>query len=172
MVSLRWRDERSSEDEYSIGGKESTAAVRFLRANPTAIRQREPPRAPADMSLTRPGDPHMTQPTSAPRDDNDRDLDRVAQELAGRLRARGVAVHDDDTPEAIVAMVEAVEAFEHAVEKRGGDLMVDEPPARHAGQPDDPHFLLPPRGDDESFAQYAGRLAAATAAIRKHKPHA
>jgi broad specificity phosphatase PhoE len=113
----------------------------------------------------------MTHASGAPRDDHDRDLTRVSQELAGRLRARGVAVHDDDSPRAIVAMVEAVEAFERAVEARGGDLMMDEPPANHAGQPDDPHFLLPARGDDESFAAYSGRLAAATAAIRRHKPH-
>ena len=113
----------------------------------------------------------MTQPESTPRDETDRDVARVSQELAGRLRARGVTVHDDDSPEAIVALVEAVETFERAVEAHGGDLMMDEPPAHHAGQPDDPHFLLPPRGDDESFSQYIARLAAATAAIRKHKPH-
>jgi len=114
----------------------------------------------------------MTQPTGAPqRDESDRDLARVTEELAGRLRARGVAVHDDDSPDAVVALVEAVEEFERAVESRGGDLMMDEPPARHAGEPDDPHFLIPARGDDESFAQYSGRLAAATAAIRRHKPH-
>ncbi len=113
----------------------------------------------------------MTQPDSAPSSERDRDIARVSQELAGRLRARGVAVHDDDSPEAIVRIVEAVEAFERAVEAHGGDLMVDEPPAHYAGQPDDPHFLLPQRGDDESFVAYAGRLAAATTAIRKHKPH-
>jgi hypothetical protein len=113
----------------------------------------------------------MTQPNSAPRTDADRDIARVSQELTGRLLARGVAVHDDDRPEDIVMLVEAVEAFERAVEKHGGDLMMDEPPAHHAGQPDDPHFLLPPRGDDESATAYASRLAAATAAIRKHKSH-
>jgi broad specificity phosphatase PhoE len=113
----------------------------------------------------------MTQPSGAPRDENDRDLARVSEELAGRLRARGVAVHDGDTPDAIVALVEAVEAFERAVEAHGGDLMMDEPPARHAGQPDDPHFLIPARGDDESFAQYRARLVAATTSIRDHKPH-
>lgn len=113
----------------------------------------------------------MTQPSGTPRDENERDLTRVSDELAARLRARGVAVHDDDSTDAIVALVEAVEAFESAVESHGGDLMMDEPPARHAGQPDDPHFLIPARGDDESFAQYRDRLVAATAAIRSHKPH-
>ena len=113
----------------------------------------------------------MTQPSGAPRDDSDRDLARVSEEIAGRLRARGVAVHDDDSPETLVAVLEGVEAFERAVEAHGGDLMMDEPPAHHAGQPDDPHFLLPVRGDDESFTQYLGKLTAATAAIRQHKPH-
>ena len=50
--------------------------------------------------------------------------------------------------------------------------MMDEPPANQAGQPDDPHFLLPPRSDDESGSAYGTRLAEQTAAIRKHKPHA
>ena len=112
----------------------------------------------------------MTQPNSTPRDD-DRELARVAESLAGRLTARGVAVHADDSPEAIVLLLDHVEAFERAVEARGGDLMVDEPPAHHEGQPDDPHFLLPARGDDESPSAYATRLANATVAIRRHKPH-
>lgn len=114
----------------------------------------------------------MTQPDIAPRDENDRDLARVSQELAGRLRARGVAIHDDDSPDTIVLLLETVEAFERAVEAQGGDLMMDEPPANQAGQPDDPHFLLPPRGDDESGSAYGTRLAEQTAAIRKHKRHA
>jgi hypothetical protein len=113
----------------------------------------------------------MTNPSGAPRDESDRDRARVAEELEGRLLARGVAVRDDDSPEGIVALVEAVEAFERAVEAGGGDLMMDEPPPHHAGQPDDPHFLLPPRADDESAPQYRARLDAATAAIRHHKPH-
>jgi hypothetical protein len=113
----------------------------------------------------------MTQPQSTPRDDDDRDLTRVSQELAARLRARGVAVHDADSPDAIVLLVEAVEAFERAVQARGGDLMMDEPPRNHAGEPDDPHFLLPARADDESASAYAARLGAATAAVRRHKPH-
>ena len=113
----------------------------------------------------------MTQPGSAPHDENDRDLARVSLVLASRLRARGVEIHDDDSPDAIVLLLEGVEAFERAVESRGGDLMMDEPPANQAGQPDDPLFLLPSRGVDESSAAYATRLAAATTAARKHRPH-
>jgi broad specificity phosphatase PhoE len=113
----------------------------------------------------------MSHPPITPRDDDNRDLARVSQELAARLRTRGVAVHDDDAPDAIVLVSEAVETFERAVQSRGGDLMVDEPPRNHAGEPDDPHFLLPTRADDESASAYAARLSAATADVRKHHPH-
>ncbi|HEV7992128.1 MAG TPA: hypothetical protein VGP25_09900 [Gemmatimonadaceae bacterium] len=108
----------------------------------------------------------MIQPASAPRDD-DRDVARVTQDIAGRLRQRGVAVHDDETPEEIVRLLEAVEAFERAVESRGGDLMVDEPPDRSAEQPDDPAFLLPSRAADESASAYLERLSAATEMVRR-----
>ena len=39
----------------------------------------------------------------------DRERDRVAAELASRLRARGVAIRDDDSNDAVSAMEEAVE---------------------------------------------------------------
>ncbi|MEO8564036.1 MAG: hypothetical protein ABI601_18290 [bacterium] len=108
----------------------------------------------------------MTQPTSAPREDES-DLARVTQNLAARLRQRGVAVHDDESSEEIVQLLEAVESFERAVESRGGDLMMDEPPANAAVQPDDPAFLLPSRADDESAAAYIERMSAATEGIRR-----
>jgi hypothetical protein len=98
------------------------------------------------------------------------DVARIAQEMASRLRARGVAVYDSDSPDHVVQLVEAVEEFERAVESRGGDLMVDEPPARGAAQPDDPHFLLPTRAADESVSNYLKRLRVATDAVREHPP--
>jgi hypothetical protein len=110
---------------------------------------------------------HMTQPES--RNEWNRDVSRVAGELAERLRARGIAVNDDDSPDDVVAMAEAVEEFESAVESRGGDLMVDEPPVRGAPQPDDPHFLLPKRAADESVSDYLERLKRRTAAVRQHQ---
>lgn len=98
------------------------------------------------------------------------DVARVAQEMAGRLRSRGVEVYDSDSPDDVVQLVEGVEEFERAVESRGGDLMVDEPPAKGAAQPDDPHFLLPTRAADESVSNYLRRLRAATDAVRAHPP--
>jgi len=112
----------------------------------------------------------MTQFGNTSNDWN-RDVARVAQEMASRLRARGVTVYDWDSPEDVVELVESVEEFERAVESRGGDLMVDEPPTTGAPQPDDPHFLLPTRAADESVSNYVKRMRAATASVREHRPH-
>ena len=109
----------------------------------------------------------MDNPGSARRDD-DREITRVTQDIAGRLRQRGVAVHDDESPEEIVELLEQVEAFERAVESAGGDLMVDEPPADGSRQPDNPAFLIPSRAADETATAYLNRLIAATDAIRRH----
>lgn len=99
----------------------------------------------------------------------DPDVSRVAQEMAGRLRTLGVDVYDTDSPEDVFRLTEGVEAFERAVESRGGDLMVDEPPAHGAtAEPDDPHFLLPKRAADESVTAYLRRLKQARAAVRQH----
>jgi hypothetical protein len=68
-------------------------------------------------------------------------------------------------------MVEALEEFEHEVEARGGDLMVDEPPSPNTAQPDDWHFLLPVRSRSESATKFIGRLREATTAVREHRPH-
>jgi hypothetical protein len=111
----------------------------------------------------------MTQ-ADYPSDHWSPDVARVAQEIAGRLRSRGVAVYDSDSPNEVLQLVEGVEEFERAVESRGGDLMVDEPPIAGQAQPDDPHFLLPTRAADEYVANYLRRLSAATAAVREHPP--
>jgi hypothetical protein len=113
----------------------------------------------------------MTNPDSTSNEWN-ADVARVAQELSTRLRARGIEIHDSDSPDDVELLLESVEAFEEAVESQGGDLMVDEPPARGSAQPDDPHFLLPTRSADESVSRYVNRLNAATAAVRAHRPHA
>ena len=108
----------------------------------------------------------MDNPGSTRRGD-DLEVARVTQDIAGRLRQRGIDVHDDESPEEIVLLLEQVEAFERAVESHGGDLMVDEPPADGSRQPDDPAFLLPSRSADESATAYLNRLIAATDAIRR-----
>lgn len=95
------------------------------------------------------------------------DVARVSQEIASRLQTRGIAVRASDSPDEVVQMLERVEAFEDAVQAGGGDLMVDEPRGDGRAQPDDPRFLLPTRGDDESVAGYLTRLNAAIEVARK-----
>lgn len=95
----------------------------------------------------------------------DGDVARVAQELADRLRTRGVDVYESDSPDDVERLTEAVEEFENAVEARGGDLMMDEPPTQGRAQPDDPRFLLLSRAADESAVTYVRRLKAAIAAM-------
>ena len=108
----------------------------------------------------------MTQPNDpgARRED----LERVAGEMVGRLDRLGIRVSGDERPEDLLAIVEAVERFEDAVESHGGDLMVDEGPPGKTAQPDDRHFALPLRRDDESIPRYVERLNRATAELRDH----
>jgi hypothetical protein len=94
------------------------------------------------------------------------ELNRVTEMLAGRLRSRGVLVHPDDSADELGNLMEAVEAFEAAVEARGGDLMVDEPPAGKPVQPDNASFALPIRTARESAQAFLSRIEAATARLR------
>jgi hypothetical protein len=100
------------------------------------------------------------------RDDGERDLQRVSDEVRDRLRARGVDTEPADSPEDVAMLLEAVEEFELAVESHGGDLFVDEPPQGRAAQPDDPRFELPVRTPQETARAYLRRLADATGRIR------
>ena len=111
----------------------------------------------------------MTSPEN-PSSEWSADVSRVSQEMASRLRARGVEVYDADSPDDILRLIEGVEEFERAVQSRGGDLMVDEPPGGGLAQPDDPHFVLPKRGADESISVYLRRLRGGIAAVRQHPP--
>jgi hypothetical protein len=87
---------------------------------------------------------------------------RVSDEIADRLRARGVDVTRDDSNEELVQLLEAVEQFEQTVERSGGDLMVDEAIAGvSATDPDDRAFVLPSRHPQESVGAYLERIAEA-----------
>lgn len=104
-------------------------------------------------------DENMTSPgTNAGGDDVGRNVALVV----ARLRQRGVEVNQAEDAEELALLLEAVEAFEVAVELRGGDLMVDEPPAGGEPEPDDSRFLLPSREPEESIAAFRARLLEAT----------
>lgn len=113
----------------------------------------------------------MAEPRDDPRQNDSRDIARVTQEVASRLRGSGVDVYDNDSPEELVRLLDAVEGFERSVQRHGGDLMVDEPPDDVRGEPDDPLFLIPTRSADESVASYIRRLDALTSAIRARRPN-
>jgi hypothetical protein len=108
----------------------------------------------------------MTHPEPRPENESLDDLQRVADEVRERLRARGVAAEATDSPEDLAVLLESVEDFEIAVESRGGDLFVDEPPLGSEGQPDDPRFAIPARVPRESARTYASRLTEAASRIR------
>jgi hypothetical protein len=92
------------------------------------------------------------------------------QQIADRLRGRGVTLLGNESSEELGTLLEAVERFETATVSRGGDLMVDQPPRGSTPQPDDVHFVLPRRNEDESVARYVARLDAATRTVHHHLP--
>lgn len=94
--------------------------------------------------------------------------DSVAAEIAARLRSRGIDVSGHDGPEELGDLMTAVERFEAAVERHGGDLMVDD---LKSSQPDDRHFVVPRRERGESIRAYIGRIDDATEQLHRHPPH-
>jgi hypothetical protein len=116
------------------------------------------------------GEAGMERLDDVRREEREGDLGRVANEIAGRLRSRGVDVLSSDTPEDVAALLDAVEAFELAVEEQGGDLMLVEPPEGVDAEPDETTFVLPRRRPSESASDYVRRLQVAAAAVRQHPP--
>lgn len=104
------------------------------------------------MSLT-PQRPNATDDDLNPHRADDQA--RVAAEIRGNLRQRGVHVHDDEGGDDLVRALEAVERFENARAALGGDSMINTPGTR---QPERAEFVIPQRADDETLAQYATRV--------------
>lgn len=81
------------------------------------------------------------------------------------MRRRGIPLSGNERPEELADLLSAVERFEAAVEARGGDLMVDD---LQSSQPDDRHFVLPPRGPNQTLRDYIAHVDGATAKVRDH----
>lgn len=79
----------------------------------------------------------------------------VREELEARLRHRGASVNGAETDDEVLALSNAVEAFERAVMQAGGDLMVDTP---ESSQPDNSAYVLPQRRGDEPVDAYVRRI--------------
>jgi hypothetical protein len=110
----------------------------------------------------------MTKRASTNTDARDDERRRVADEMAARLRGRGVRLDGREAGEELANLLEAVEEFEGVVQAHGGDLMVDEP-VRSGGPvtPDDQAFVLPARRERESVSEFIERIAEATARARR-----
>jgi hypothetical protein len=92
----------------------------------------------------------------------DPELRRVTDEITARLRARGIETTPNDSSDDLVRLLEAVEEFERTVERKGGDLMVDEPiGSAPPAEPDNRRFVLPTRADGESVSALVRRIAEA-----------
>jgi hypothetical protein len=97
--------------------------------------------------------------------------ERIASEIAYRLRRDGVRLSGRESGEELVQILESVERFENAVMRAGGDRMVDEPVGANAGpiKPDDEAFVLPMRDPTETVGAFITRIDAATLGVsRRH----
>jgi hypothetical protein len=99
-----------------------------------------------------------------PADSGADDRARIGAEYAAQLRRRGVRLSGDESDEQLADLIESVERFETAVERGGGDLMMDAPVSGSGAPiaPDDVAFLLPIRGAKDSVATYIDRVVDAT----------
>lgn len=105
-------------------------------------------------------------PLNRSSDAADDERQRVAAEVASRLRRRGIQLSGSESAVDLADLEEAVDEFERAVERSGGDLMVDEPVAGESPiAPDEATFVLPVRKANESVASFIGRISDATERI-------
>ena len=86
----------------------------------------------------------------------------VREELEGRLFESGVMLTGSESDDQIVRLADAVEEFDAARARAGGDSLVNTP---SSSSPDDPRFVLPVRRDDESVERYLLRIKQCTEAM-------
>ena len=111
----------------------------------------------------------MDRPDEVRREEREQLVQRVSAEVADKLRERGIRTLPSDTPEDIAILLDAVEAFERAVQEQGGDLMVVEPVNGQQAQPEVSPFVLPLRKENESVEDYLERLTIATRSVQNHR---
>lgn len=94
--------------------------------------------------------------------------ERVREELEGRLTAEGVMLNGTESDAQIITLSNALESFDAARQRLGGDSMVN---TTDSARPDDPRLVLPTRRDDESVDQYVGRIREATRRLADDGKH-
>ena len=99
-------------------------------------------------------------------DDSIRRQERTAlrTEMMARLDQKAVHLRAQGTDAELADLLSAIDAFEAAVEKAGGDTMVDSP---DSSEPESPDFVLPHPHDDESVATYIRRVNTATSQLAR-----
>ncbi len=93
----------------------------------------------------------------------DEERESAAMEITGRLAQKGVEINSDEDPAQLADLLTAVEEFERAVERAGGDLMVNSP---DSVDPQDRAFVVPERRGDEPISKYRERILAAAHALK------
>jgi hypothetical protein len=90
------------------------------------------------------------------------DVDRAMANAAARLRRSGVELTGEETSQQLVRLLTAVEEFERAVERQGGDTFLDAPGTR---DPENVAWVIPDRRADERLEMYIHRIERATERI-------
>ena len=85
----------------------------------------------------------------------DEDQERAARTITGQLMQRGIELAGDEDGDEAANLLSAVEAFEAAVAKRGGDSMTNAP---DSNDPDYERYVVPRRKDDEGTRAYTARV--------------
>lgn len=88
----------------------------------------------------------------------------AAEELAGRIRIKGVRVQGNENAAELDDIMTAIDEFESAVIARGGDLMNNSPDST---DPTNPEYVLPQRKSGETVADYIGRVRAARSELKR-----
>jgi len=124
---------------------------------------------PPNDSATQAADREVTRAASRDSSESEEEGRYAARnEIADRLRRRGVNLSGLETDDEVVDILEAVERFERAVEDRGGDLMMDEPVGSSPPvEPDDRAFVLPKRDAAQSVADFIERIAEAGDRVKR-----
>lgn len=89
-------------------------------------------------------------------------------ELLARLGQKGVQLMAMASDAELADLLSAIDNFESAVERAGGDLMMDSP---DSSEPERPEWVLPHPHDDESVAVYIKRVAFATECVGSEPDH-
>lgn len=88
----------------------------------------------------------------------------AAEELAGRIRTKGVRLHGNESSAELDDILTAIDEFESAVMLRGGDLMSNSPDST---DPENPEYVVPQRKAGESVTDYVGRVRQARAGLAR-----